>query len=163
VNSELIVLSDILIGDLVTSHGPTDAFEYVGSVLLIDDTLMQVDLPKALGGYPNAPSSVHLSAEEISSLRDASSHTLPAEELLSLLDDDTFIPAGDAGLANLTALASGQEPGLPGDGDLQEDGAAARAAGVSEGSPALVVLVLVLLVVLLAAGAWIAIRAVSGY
>jgi hypothetical protein len=163
VNSEPAILSDILVGDLVTSHGPTDAFEYVGSVLLIGDTLMQADLPKALGGYPNAPSSVHLSAEEISSLRDASSHTLPADELLSLLDCDTFIPAGDAGLANLMALASGHDPHPSADGDVQEEGASAPASGLSEGSPALVVLVLGLLAALLAVGAWIAIRAVSGY
>ena len=162
--SEPVLLSEILVGDLVTPHGPTDPFEYDGTVLVLEDALVQVDLLGVLGEYPRDPSRKSLDAEQVAALRDASAPAPSAKDLLSSLDDDTLIPSGDRGLSNLMTFAAAHEPDLLGEGDLSQWGSSGSGARMAaESPPVLVVAVLVLLVVLLAAGAWVAIRVVSGY
>lgn len=162
--SEPVLLSEILVGDLVTPHGPTDPFEYDGSVLVLDDVLARVDLPSVLGEYPGNPSATSVDAEQLSVMRDVSAPAPTAEDLLSWLDDDTLIPSGERGLSNLMTFAAAHEPSLLSEADMEDWGSAGGAGRrAPEASPVLVLVVLVLLVVLLAAGAWVAVRAVSGY
>jgi hypothetical protein len=159
-----VMLTDILVGDLVTPHGPTDPFEYDGTVLVLEDALVQVDLLGVLGEYPRDPSRTPLDAQQVAALLDASAPAPSAEDLLSSLDDDTLIPSGDRGLSNLMRFVAVHQPGLVDEGDLRRWGSSGSAdRTAAEGPPVLVVAVIVMLVVLLAAGAWVAVRVVSGY
>jgi hypothetical protein len=160
---EGVALSHILIGDLVTPHSPTDPFSYIASVVLLNGSLKQVSLPEILGEYPKDPDDVSLDARRLEQLEEAATDTDSPQELLARVDEDTFIPFGGCGIENLRAFAAENAPDLLGDPALQDMSGAELPKGRFDGSPLLVVLVLVLLVVLFAAGAWIAVRVVSGY
>lgn len=156
-------LSDILVGDLLTPHDPSGAFGYVASVVVIDGALRQVDLPLVLGEYPGDPAQMMLGDEQLESLREASAPTRSIKALLSLLDDDSFVPSVPAGLANLRAYVAEKAPELSCDIGLQECPAPSPYPWAVEGSRALMLVVGMLLLVLLAVGVWIAARAVRGY
>lgn len=155
-------LSEILVGDLVTPHDLAGSFEYVASVVRLDDEIKQVDLPAVLGEYPAKPSAAALSEDQIAALRAGALPTQSAVELLSMLDDETFIPA-PTGLAYLRADIAQDAPDRLGELTLAQRAVAEEPHAAFEGSPFLVAVVVVLLLALLAVGALVAIRAVSGY
>jgi hypothetical protein len=155
-------LSSIFIGDLVTPHAPGEPFEYVSSVLLLEGELRQVSLPEALGEYPPNPAKARLSDQQLAEVEKAATPTKPVASLLALADDDTFMMCDGFGAAILRNYVAEREPGLLGDPALEiVQPAAGRSA--FGGTFWLVVLVLAFVAVLLALGATIAVRVVSGF
>jgi hypothetical protein len=158
---ESITLADVLIGDIVTPHGPSEPFEYVSSVVVLGGELKQVNLPEALGEYPADPCTEELSAEKLAKLRAAAQETESPAELLSLADNDTFIFSRGFGDALMREYVAEHAPDLLGDPVLQEPEApSAKSRGISA---VLAVIVLIAVALLVAMGVWIAVRTVSGF
>jgi hypothetical protein len=159
--SEGSALADVLIGDIVTPHAPSEPFEYVSSVVLVDGALKQVNLPEVLGEYPKDPWNARLSAEKLEKLRGAATETESPHELLALSDDDTFMIYDGFGDSLMRAYVAEHAPELLSDPVLRESEPAdgkSRTISVAFG-----VVVLIAVGLLLAMGVWIAVRTVSGY
>jgi hypothetical protein len=105
-------LSTMLIGDLFAPHfaGETK-FRCLGSVMLVDGLLQEVDLSLVLGGFVD-PWNTMLTADEVTAIRTAA---LPAPDpriLLARIEDDTFVVYSEFGEANLRQYLLVHDPGL---------------------------------------------------
>jgi hypothetical protein len=156
-------LSDMIAGDLITPHSPTDAFSYVASVVLLDGALRQVPLPEVLGEYPKDPGAVSLSPEQLEAMRASATDADSIEDLLIRVDEDTFVPSAGYGVDNLRKYVAEHAPQLLDDSVLREVTRAELPRGAFDSSLLFVALILLLLASLLGVGAWVAIRVVSGY
>lgn len=105
-------LSAMLIGDLFAPHYEGERkYTYLGSVMLIDGLLAEVDISQVLGGFVD-PWNTMLTAEEVSAIRDASRPAPDARALLAKLEDDTFVMYSEFGDANLNQYLIVHDPGL---------------------------------------------------
>lgn len=162
-STDRVALSSVLIGDFVTPHAPTEPFEYVASVVVLDGRLHQVSLLDVLDEYPKDPAATRLTAEQLAAMKKAAIDAEPPAQLLARLDADTLMVAPGFGLANLRDYIAASAPELLGESALQDTVPAETPASPFTGASTTVVIIAIVVLALLAASVWIAVRAVSGY